>query len=180
MPATYTRYYNNGFIPAEGVGSAIDRGLAVYGRLGWVDRLTPVDEVAAFGDLVRGWQEQGGYTEVSTTVNPFPASISNGIDREDVVRLGATYTHLFFGNLEANVNGAVAHGFDSTFGSQVSVLNFGSIAPFPILSSTWAEFGGRLGYRFSRNLVIDAFALGTLGGEVGRTLHVGLGARYAF
>jgi hypothetical protein len=27
---------------------------------------------------------------------------------------------------------------------------------------------------------VDAFAIGTLGGEVGRTLHVGLGARYAF
>jgi hypothetical protein len=27
---------------------------------------------------------------------------------------------------------------------------------------------------------VDAFGLGTLGGEVGRTLHVGLGARYAF
>ena len=54
------------------------------------------------------------------------------------------------------------------------------IAPFPILNSTWVEYGGRLGYRFSRNLVVDAFAIGTLGGEVGRTLHVGLGARYAF
>ena len=85
-----------------------------------------------------------------------------------------------FGNLEANVNGALAHGFDSSFGSQVSVLSFGSIAPFPILNSTWVEYGGRLGYRFSRNLVVDAFAIGTLGGEVGRTLHVGLGARYAF
>jgi hypothetical protein len=37
-----------------------------------------------------------------------------------------------------------------------------------------------LGYRFSRNLVVDAYVLGTQGGEVGRTLHVGLGARYAF
>ena len=178
--ASYTRYYNNGFLPATGVGSAIDRGLAVFGRVGWVARLTPVDEGAVFADLVRGWQEQGGYTEVSTAVNPFPATVSTGVDREDVVRLGGQYTHLFFGNLEANVNGAVAHGFDSTFGSQVSVLNFGSVTPFPILNSTWVEFGGRLGYRFSRELVVDAYALGTLGGEIGRTLHVGLGARYAF
>jgi hypothetical protein len=180
ISASYTRYYNNGFLPAEGVGSAIDRGLAIFGRAGWVARLTPIDEGAVFVDLVRGWQEQGGYTEVSTAVNPFPATVSNGVSREDVVRVGAQYTHLFFGNLEANVNGAVAHGFDSSFGSQVSVLSFGSVAPFPILNSTWVEYGGRLGYRFSRNLVVDAFAIGTLGGEVGRTLHVGLGARYAF
>ena len=180
ISASYTRYYNNGFLPAEGVGSAIDRGLAIFGRAGWVARLTPIDEGAVFVDLVRGWQEQGGYTEVSTSVNPFPATVSNGVSREDVVRVGAQYTHLLFGNLEANVNGALAHGFDSSFGSQVSVLSFGSIAPFPILNSTWVEYGGRLGYRFSRNLVVDAFAIGTLGGEVGRTLHVGLGARYAF
>jgi hypothetical protein len=180
ISASYTRYYNNGFTPATGVGSAIDRGLAIFGRAGWVARLTPIDEGAVFVDLVRGWQEQGGYTEVSTAVNPFPATVSNGVDREDVVRVGAQYTHLLFGNLEANVNGALAHGFDSSFGSQVSVLSFGSIAPFPILNSTWVEYGGRLGYRFSRNLVVDAFAIGTLGGEVGRTLHVGLGARYAF
>ncbi|MGA8585180.1 MAG: hypothetical protein WB715_15345, partial [Roseiarcus sp.] len=180
ISASYTRYYNNGFLPAEGVGSAIDRGLAIFGRAGWVARLTPIDEGAVFVDLVRGWQEQGGYTEVSTSVNPFPATVSNGVSTEDVVRVGAQYTHLLFGNLEANVNGALAHGFDSSFGSQVSVLSFGSIAPFPILNSTWVEYGGRLGYRFSRNLVVDAFAIGTLGGEVGRTLHVGLGARYAF
>jgi hypothetical protein len=178
--ASYTRYYNNGFLPAEGVGSAIDRGLAIFGRAGWVARLTPIDEGAVFVDLVRGWQEQGGYTEVSTALNPFPATVSNGVSREDVVRVGAQYTHLFFGNLEANVNGAVAHGFDSSFGSQVSVLSFGSVAPFPILNSTWVEYGGRLGYRFSRNLAVDAYVLGTQGGEVGRTLHVGLGARYAF
>jgi hypothetical protein len=180
ITASYTRYYNNGFTPAMGVGSAIDRGLAVFGRVGWVARFTPIDEGAVLVDLVRGWQEQGGYTEVSTAVNPFPATVSNGIDREDVVRVGAQYTHLLFGNLETNVNGAVAHGFDSSFGSQVSVLSFGSIAPFPILNSTWVEYGGRLGYRFSRNLVVDAFAIGTLGGEVGKTLHVGVGARYAF
>ena len=106
ISASYTRYYNNGFLPAEGVGSAIDRGLAIFGRAGWVARLTPIDEGAVFVDLVRGWQEQGGYTEVSTAVNPFPATVSNGVSREDVVRVGAQYTHLLFGNLEANVNGA--------------------------------------------------------------------------
>ena len=85
-----------GSLPATGVGSAIDRGLAVFGRVGWVARLTPIDEGAVFVDLVRGWQEQGGYTEVSTAVNPFPATVSNGVSREDVVRVGgAIYPSLF-------------------------------------------------------------------------------------
>jgi hypothetical protein len=180
ITASYTRYYSNGLIPAQGVGSAIDRALTVFGRVGWVARFTPTDEGAVFADLGRSWLQTGGYTEVSTADNPFPETVSTGIARQDVVRLQAQYTRLLFDNVEANVNAAVAYGFDSTFGSQVSVLNFGSFAPYPILNSAWTEYGARLAYRFSSDLVVDAFAIGTLGGDIGRTLHVGLGARYAF
>ncbi len=180
VDATYTRYYTNGLTPAQGVGSAVDRSLSVFGRIGWVDRLTPIDEVAVFADLVRGWQQSGGYTEAANALNPFPATVSTGVDRQDVVRVGAQYTHLLFGNIEGNINGAFAYGFDNQFGSRVNVLDFGSVAPFPLLNSAWTEFGGRLGYRFSKNLVVDAFLIGTLGGEIGPTLHGGLGVRYAF
>src|SRR3984885_4542486 len=180
IDATYTRYYTNGLNPAQGVGSAVDRSISVFGRIGWVDRLTPVDEVAVFADLVRGWQQSGGYTEAANAVNPFPATVSTGIDRQDVVRFGAQYTHLLFGTIEGNINGAVAYGFDNPFGSRVDVVDFGSVAPFPLLNSAWSEFGGRLGYRFSQNLVMDAFLIGTLGGEIGPTLHAGLGVRYSF
>jgi hypothetical protein len=96
------------------------------------------------------------------------------------VRFGATYTRLLFENFEANINGAIAYGFDNEFGSRVSVVDFGSVAPYPLLNSAWTEFGGRLAYRFSQNLVVDAFLIGTLGGDIGPTLHVGLGVRYAF
>ncbi len=180
IAATYTRYYDNGFTPATGVGSAVDRAISVFGRVGWVARFTPIDEGAVFADLVRSWVQSGGYTEGASSINPFPATVSNGVSREDVVRVGAQYTHLLFGNLEANINGAIAYGFDNKFGSQVSVVDFGSIAPYPLLNSAWTEFGGRLAYRLSRNLVADAFVIGTLGGEVGATLHLGLGVRYAF
>jgi hypothetical protein len=180
IDATYTRYYNNGFLPATGVGSAVDRGVSIFGRAGWVARFTPIDEGAVYADLVRGWQQTGGYTETPSAVNPFPATVSNSLDREDIVRVGVQYTHLLWGNIEANINGAVAYGFDNKFGSQVAVVDFGSVAPYPLLNSAWTEFGGRLAYRFSRNLVGDAFLIGTLGGEIGPTLHAGLGLRYAF
>jgi autotransporter family porin len=180
IDTTYTRYYTNGLTPAQGVGSAVDRSVSVFGRVGWVDRLTPVDEAAVFADLVRGWQQSGGYSEVASAVNPFPATVSTGVDRQDVVRFGAQYTRLLFGNIEGNINGAIAYGFDNEFGSRVNVTSFGSVAPYPLLNSAWTEFGGRLAYRFSRNLVVDAFLIGTLGGEIGPTLHGGLGVRYAF
>ena len=180
IDAAYTRYYTNGLTPAQGIGSAVDRSISVFGRVGWVDRLTPVDEAAVFTDLVRGWQQSGGYSEAANALNPFPATVSTGVDRQDVVRFGAQYTHLLFGNIEANISGAIAYGFDNEFGSRVSLVDFGSVAPYPLLNSGWTEFGGRLAYRFSKNLVMDAFMIGTLGGDIGPTLHAGLGVRYAF
>jgi hypothetical protein len=92
----------------------------VFGRVGWVARFTPTDEGAVFADLGRSWLQSGGYTEATTAVNPYPETVSTGVARQDVVRLQAQYTRLLFDNVEANVNAAVAYGFDSTFGSQVS------------------------------------------------------------
>ena len=48
------------------------RSLAVFGRAGWVDRFTPIDEAAVYGDLGRNWMQTGGYTEMTSAVNPFP------------------------------------------------------------------------------------------------------------
>jgi hypothetical protein len=180
MTVNYSRPYANGYVTSTGNGSAIDRSAAVFGRVGWVDRFTPIDEGAVLVDLVRGWQQEGGYSEPVTAVNPFAATVSTGVDSQYVARFGAQYTHLFFDRVEANVNAALAYGFDNRFGSPVYVIDFGPIAPYPLLNSAWAEFGGRLAYRFSPRLVADAFFLGTVGGEPGRTLHLGLGVRYAF
>ena len=180
MTVNYSRSYANGFTTSTGDGSTIDRSLSVFGRVGWVDRFTPTDEGAVLVDLVRGWQEDGGYSEPVTAVNPFAATVSSGVDSQYVVRFGAQYTHLFFDRVEANVGAALAYGFENRFGSPVYVIDFGPVAPYPLGNSAWTEFGGRLGYRFSQRLVIDAFLLGTAGGEPGRTLHGGLGLRYAF
>src|SRR5262249_9977808 len=126
MTVNYTRGYISGITPAVGNGSGIDRTLSIFGRLGWVMRLTPIDEGAVYADLVRGWQQTGGYTEAASATNPFPATFATGVDTQDVVRLGAQYTHLFFGRIEVNINGAFAYGFDNKFGSLVNVSDFGS------------------------------------------------------
>ena len=47
--------------------------------------------------------------------------------------------------------------------------------PGALPNTTWLEYGARLGYRFNDRLVIDAFVIGTAFGEVGSTLHGGIG-----
>ncbi len=177
----YNRYYPNGLTTGLGAASAIDRNAAIFGRVGWVDRLTPIDEAAVYGDLSRNWMQTGGYTEATGPLNPYPATVQNGVDTLNVARIGAQYTHLFAGNFEVNVSGALAYGFGAGLGSQVNVFDFGTVAPYPIENSGWFEYGARIGYRVSRRMVIDAFAVGTLGGQpAGNTIHGGLGLRYLF
>ena len=175
-----TRVYPNGLTTGYGYSTAIDRNASLFGRAGWVDRLTPIDEAAAYVDLGRSWMQTGGSSEQMTAINPFPATVPNGLATLNVTRLGAQYTHLFNGNIEANVGAAVAYGFGAGAGAPFSVFEFGTIAPGAIANSAWFEYSGRLGYRFTDRLVIDAFLLGTAGGLAGNFVHGGVGVRYSF
>jgi hypothetical protein len=176
----YSRTYANGLTTGVGNAKAIDRNLALFARAGWIARLTPVDEAAVYGDLGRNWMQTGGYTEMTSALNPFPATVSNGLDTLNVARLGGQYTHLLSGNIEANVSAAVAYSFGAGAGAATSVYDFGPIAPNALPNTTWMEYGARLGYRWNDRLVIDAFVVGTAFGEVGATVHGGIGLRYSF
>jgi hypothetical protein len=78
------------------------------------------------------------------------------------------------------VSVAVAYGFGASSGAPFSVSDFGSIAPGAIGNSAWFEYGARVGYRFNDRLVVDAFLIGTAGGEAGNFVHGGVGVRYSF
>ena len=175
-----TRTYPNGDATGTAYSTAIDRSASLFGRAGWVDRLTPTDEAAAYVDLGRSWMQTGGYSEQMTAINPFPATVPNGLSALNVARLGGQYTHLFNGNIEVNVSAAVAYGFGAGAGAPFNVFEFGTIAPGAIANSAWFEYGARVGYRFTDRLVVDGFLLGTAGGLAGNFVHGGVGVRYSF
>ena len=79
-----------------------------------------------------------------------------------------------------NASAAVAYGFGAGIGPQWNVYDSGPVAPYPIANSAWCEWGARVGYRVANRMVIDAFLLGTMGGEIGTIFHGGIGLRYLF
>jgi fibronectin-binding autotransporter adhesin len=176
----YSRTYANGTTSGYGYASATNRNASLFGRVGWVDRLTSIDEAAAYVDLGRSWMQTGGYGEQMTAINPFPATVPNGLAALNTTRLGAQYTHLFNGNIEVNVGGALAYGFGAGAGAPFNISQFGTIAPGAIADSAWFEYGARVGYRMTDRLVVDAFVLGTAGGLAGNFVHGGVGVRYSF
>jgi Autochaperone Domain Type 1 len=180
-PTTYSRSYANGTGTGTGAGSAIDRNAAFFGTGGVVSRLTPIDEAATYVSLTRDWQDSLGYSEGLSASNPFPATFSRGIDATYIVQVGVQYTHLFAPSIEVNVNGGVARSFGAVVGIDSFILDYGAIPSVVPKAVNWVELGGRIGYRVSDRMIVDAFVDGTIGPEpAGRTIHGGLGLRYAF
>ena len=176
----YRRSYvtSLGAVTVDGNTTAENYG--VYGRAGWISRLSQRDEVAAAVEVWQLWQRVKGYTDPTTAFNPFDASIADGTDRTNLVKVGGQWTHLFGSSVEANINGGWVQSFGARSGIVASVTGDGTIVP-TIGNQGWFEYGGRLGFRITKGWVADLFLNGTAGPQpVGNTLHGGVGLRVSY
>jgi hypothetical protein len=175
-----SRVYPNGLAMGTGTWTSLDRNLSLFARAGWLARLTPIDEAAAYAVVGRNWLQTGGYTEPTTALNAYPVSAAPALQALNMARLGAQYTHLFTDNIEVNVGGAVVRGVGAGSGSVANVTAFGPIGPTALPTTTWFEYGARAGYHLTESLVVDAFVLGALGGGLGSSVPGGIALRSAF
>jgi hypothetical protein len=149
----------------------------VYGRAGWISRLSPRDEVAASVEVWQLWQRVAGYADPAVAFNPFDASIATGTDRTNLVKVGGQWTHLFGSSVEGNINGGYVQSFATRSGIVATVTGDGTVVP-TIGNQGWFEYGGRLGFRITQGWVANLFVNGTLGPQpVGNTIHGGVGLR---
>ena len=176
----YSRSYTTSLGAVSLESSTTSENYAVYGRAGWMSRLSPRDEVAASVEVWQLWQRVKGYMDPATAFNPFDASIADGTDRTNLVKVGGQWTHLFGSSVEANINGGWVQSFGSRSGIVASVTGDGTIVP-TIGNQGWFEYGGRLGFRITKGWVADLFLNGTAGPQpVGNTLHGGVGLRVSY
>jgi hypothetical protein len=173
----YSRSYVTSLGAVTVNGSTTSSDYAVYGRAGWISRLSPRDEVAGSIEIWQLWQRVAGYADQAVAFNPFDATIASGTDRTNLVKLGGQWTHLFGGRVEGNINGFYVQSFASHSGIVATVTGDGLVTP-TTGNQGWFEYGGRLGFRISDGWVADLFVNGTLGPQpVGNTVHGGVGLR---
>ena len=176
----YRRSYNTSLGAVSLDGSTTASNYGVYGRAGWMSRLSPRDEVAASVEVWQMWQRVKGYTDPTGTLNPFDASIAGGTDKTNLVKIGGQWTHLFGSSVEANINGGFVQSFATKTGIVATVTGTGTVVP-TIGNQSWFEYGGRLGFRLTQGWVADLFLNGTAGPQpVGNTLHGGVGLRVSY
>jgi hypothetical protein len=173
----YSRNYVTSLGPVALQSSTTAGNYAVYGRAGWINRISPRDELAASVEVWQLWQRVSGYTDPTTAFNPFDATVATGTDRTNLVKIGGQWTHLFGSSIEGNINGGYVHSFATHSGIVATVTGDGVVTP-TMGDQGWFEYGGRLGFRLSQGWVADLFVNGTLGPQpVGNTIHGGLGLR---
>ena len=178
---TYRRSYDSALGGGVGVGTALSRSIAAYGRVGYIWRISRADEAAVYGDLTRSWDYTSGYTESANPGNPNGATLSPTLDTLNVARVGAQYTHLFGQHIEGNVSAGFAQAFGAAYGTSAALDGLGVEAGTAASSFNWWELGGRVSYRFSKTVTADVFAIGTLGAQpVGDQIHGGVALRMAF
>ena len=173
----YSRGYTTNFgnVALQSSTNASEYG--VYGRAGWITRLSPRDELAASIEVWQLWQHVNGYSDPSVPFDPFNASIASGTDRTNLAKIGAQWTHLFGSSVEGNINGGFVQSFANHSGLVATVTGDGQVVP-TIGNQYWFEYGGRIGYRIAKGWTADLFVDGTLGPQpVGNTLHGGVGLR---
>jgi len=173
----YSRNYltSLGAVALDSSTNSSDYG--VYGRAGWINRLSARDEIAASVEVWQLWQRVNGYSDPSVAFNPFNASIATGTDRTNLVKVGGQWTHLFGSSIETNINGGFVQSFAGHSGIVATVTGDGTIVP-TIGNQSWFEYGGRVGFRITDGWVADLFLNGTAGPQpVGNTLHGGVGLR---
>ncbi len=125
----YARSYTTSLGAVSLESSTTAENYAVYGRAGWMSRLSPRDEVAASVEVWQLWQRVKGYMDPTVAFNPFDASIADGTDRTNLVKVGGQWTHLFGSSVEANINGGWVQSFGTRSGIVASVTGDGTIVP---------------------------------------------------
>jgi len=177
---SYQRSYVSSLGLTTATGDTHGADYAVFERLGWIMRPTPIDEFAVVGELWQGWQHTGSYQELQTPANPFNATVAGGTDYMNIARIGAQWTHLIGNRLELNLNGGFAQSFGTTLGVSTLITGVGFVAP-TTGEQHWGEFGARLGWRLTKDIVADVFVNGTVGpAPIGNTAHGGVGLRFHF
>ena len=177
----YRRSYQTSLGPVSLDSETSSENYGVYGRAGWISRLSPRDEVAASVEVWQMWQRVKGYSDpAAVAFNPFDANVATGTDKATLVKIGGQWTHLWGNSIETNINGGFVQSFATRSGIVATVTGEGTVVP-TIGNQSWFEYGGRVGYRITKGWIADLFVNGTAGPQpVGNTLHGGVGLRITY
>ena len=178
---SFSRTYANGAGTATGVGDTTGKLSYLYARTGLILDHARDDQIVLSAEYGRQNLSTGAYEEAFTAQNPFNAIVSSGTDRSDLVKARLQWTHRFGLQVDATLWGAAAWGFNRSSDMNAGIMGVGTFVPTALDKLSWAEYGLRVGYKFTDALALDVFANGVSGQEgIGTRTHAGLAFRVQY
>jgi probable HAF family extracellular repeat protein len=177
----FQREYINGAGFAVGQGYTNGSVSNTYGRAGIVWESTPADQVMVTGEMDRSWSVVRAYAEPVSATNPFEAEVASGTDAMNSAKLRMQWSHRFGPGIDATVWAAGARSFGDAVELRSAVPMAGELVPTALTPNTWAEYGGRVGFKLSPQVTADLSLAGVSGFDgIGTSAQLRAAARLAF
>jgi probable HAF family extracellular repeat protein len=178
---SFSRAYANGAGTARGKADTSGDLSYVYGRAGLLLGENHADQIAVSAELGRERMLVDAYAEQLSAQNPFEAHVDAGTDTMDLAKIRLQWSHAWSSCIDSTLWVAGVRGFNGSSGLNATVPGFGTLEPADLANATWAEFGGRVGFKLTEIATLDAYASGVAGGAgVETRVHFGLGLRFEY
>jgi hypothetical protein len=178
---SFSRTYANGAGAARGKADTSGDLSYVYGRAGLLLGERRADQIAVSAELGRERMVVDAYAEQFSVQNPFEAHVDAGTDKMDLAKIRLQWSHAWSSRLDSTLWAAAVRGFNGSNGLTATVPGFGTLEPVDSANATWAEFGGRVGFKLTEIATLDAYASGVAGGAgVETRVHSGIGLRFQY
>jgi len=177
----FARTYGNGAGTATGRGTTEGDLSYVYARLGMLFTYGAGDQIFASAEVGRERMKFDAYSETFSSANPFEAHISAGTNTLELMKLRLAWSHRYSSLLDSTV--WVAGVWDLNYANQITatVPGFGTLSALSPSDDAWLEYGGRVGFKLSRDITLDSFVTGVSGTDgIDTRLHGGGALRFQF
>jgi hypothetical protein len=153
----------------------------LYARAGLLFAENHADQIAVSAEFGRERMLVDAYAEQLSAQNPFEAHVDAGTDTMDLAKIRLQWSHAWNSCIDSTLWAAGVRGFNGSSGLTATVPGFGTLEPADLANATWAEFGGRVGFKLTEIATLDAYASGVAGGAgVETRVHFGLGLRFQY
>jgi probable HAF family extracellular repeat protein len=178
---SFSRSYLNGAGTATGIGRTHADLTYYYARTGLLLAKNKWDQLTLSAEYGRERMAVDAYAEPVSSSNPFEAHVAAGTDATDLAKVRFAWSRRLTPSLDATLWAAGVRAFDRESELVAFVPGIGILKPGSLPALSWAEYGGRIGYKLNNTVTVDAFING-VSGEAGfeTRIHAGTGVRVQF
>lgn len=179
MNMHFSRQYQNRLGRVDSGGDASGTALGIYARAGIIYAPNAANEISFSGTVAQDWLRVGSYAEIGSAGNLFTARIGKGTSSTTSAKATAAWTSAVSSTLDLTLSAALGRTFG--YGRKVTAT-VDWVGPLDGHAGNFAfaEYGARVGWKFSSRATVEAFMFGMTGRTIGTNAQYGGSVKLSF